>query len=986
MIPLSLTLKAFGPFRDEQTVDFTVLAAQGLFMVSGPTGSGKTTVFDAITFALYGEASGELRRSDQFKSDYATLEEECSVTFRFRIGSKEFTVTRKPKQPYSTRRGTVSVKSTYAELTLPDGTTIVGVNEVNAAVQTVMGLTRDQFKKIIMLPQGEFRKLLNAGSDEKQEIFRKLFSTDLYYRFTQLLQNQSRALQQEYHDAKLTCRSIIQSISPVENSPLSTQITASEPDFHAIYKALQLETDTIKAKKIVQERRITELERSSSYINLDLFASINEKFNHLKVAQERVRTLSEQSEAMDLKGDFLTSLTKARDANGIYARLQDVKRYHQAENQRLAALCRNIEEADGNLINARRSARAAQKELEHLPELEAEANLLRVRLQIYAQLKQAKQELSSSQKKASDTEQALKVIYKTSEYLQQQAAVEQERAASEAIAQFQRDLLAEQAAQETYQQCRSDYMNGFQSFLDAQASFLADGLKKGKPCPVCGSIEHPHPAHKTSEAVTQQQLDQLKQSYDESLEHLNRLHTACSLSFQAVADRFPGYTADTCMEIPPLFLESAASRQTKKLETLEWETQRILQESSIASHTSLPTPEETEEQRQYLLQRKAELEAEVRLHQENAIDLQAKLPESTTPKQFQSQLDDLEQRIKNLRQQAQQAQQGLERITVQYDALQNQKKGAEERRTQYLADEAQLTGQWDALLRTPPAMEPEEFQTLLPLLSKIPELEDELHRYDSEMAQARQRVDSLSEELRGMEPYPLDELKQQKEQLDTELAAIRKELTRLNTLFENHLAAQEKLRINLEAMQQADEAFRTIDDLYRLSSGNNPQRLSLERYVHSIYFDEIITRANLRLSTMTNERYTLVRRTEKEKGLKASGLELDIFDAYTGKARHVNTLSGGESFQCALCLALGLSDSIEENAGGIRIDTLFIDEGFGSLDAQSLDAAIECILSLRESGRTVGIISHVEELKERIPTQLRIHPSFTGSTAEVLVP
>lgn len=983
MKPQFLTLEAFGPFRGKQSINFSKLAAQNLFMVSGPTGSGKTTVFDAITFALYGEASGELRRSEQFKSDYASLEEECSVTFCFQIGTNSYTVCRKPKQPYPTRRGTVSVKNAYAELTMPDGSTIVGVSEVNEAIQSIMRLTREQFKKIVMLPQGEFRKLLNAGSDEKQEIFRRLFSTGLYHRFTQVLQERSRELEQQYREAELLCRAAVQSIPAQDESALSALLSGPDYNYPRIAEELHEETARTSAQVTRLEAEHTDLQKRSSAINLELFAAVNAKFNQLEVVQNDLRKLEEQAEEIHTKRIFHTLLCKARGAGGLHSRLEDLRRYQKTETEQAALLEHSLLSAQTTSKEAEQVFHAAQARLSELPALQAEAEQCRTLLQKQTELKEAQLLLQTALVELEQVKKETETLEHQTVLLTQKELVEQYKEQLSHLKRFAQACATYKNCEVAYGSAKDNYSAGFAAFLDGQAAFLGAELRPDKPCPVCGSLEHPRPAAPKGSAVTQHQLDALKKTHDDALNLLNRQNNECSLLFQQAAPLFEDVSEAAFQSLTEQQVQVMLNEQEQALQRALQELSRLQDKYGIRS---TGTTDALQEKRRVLSERRVQAETALSLRQETVKRLEQELPVPAKAEDLPHTLQALEQQIAGLQQQAQRTGQVHQELLAKTALLNTQLKDSEQRSTRYKADLTLLEQEFSSFLKQPPCLEPDEFHRLLALLPQIPEIEQVLSDYGRQTSQARSTLAALTEELSGKQPYPLDELACQKKELETGQAQVQQQLVRLHTRMESQVSCLSRLRSSMGTIEQVGKDYANINDLYRLSSGNNPQRLALERFVLSIYFDEIISRANQRLSVMTGSRYALLRRTEKEKGLKASGLDLDIFDAHTGKARHVNTLSGGESFQCALCLALGLADCIEENAGGVHIDTLFIDEGFGSLDAQALDAAIGCILSLRDSGRTVGIISHVDELKERIPAQLRILPSFSGSTAVLDLP
>lgn len=987
MIPIELTLKAFGPFNQEQHIDFTELAAESLFMISGPTGSGKTTIFDAITFALYGEASGELRNSDQFKSDYAEPGEECSVSFSFRSGQAVYQVLRKPIQRYITRRGTESSRPAYAELTLPDGAVITGINEVSKKIHDILKLTREQFKKIVMLPQGEFRKLLNADSGEKQEIFRRLFSTDLYNDFTLRLQAKSRKLEQEYRELSIECRSAVQSTTVRDAADVFSGSEETD-DYQTVAEEMEKRLNKKKIEYTALQKQLAEKQMETGALNLELFAEWNAKFDRLERELRTSGILKGQKNEMLQKQELLKKLRQVRELKSLDDRRKDFQLLCKEESEQLNHLSKEVKIFEQTQkVTAQKYAEANTAML-RLPEYQKKAEFYRQQTLLAVQLEDREKQENILLAKVKELKDQEAVLTDWGCCLEKSEAVNKAAEQLSRLKDFLTIVRSFKSAEREYLHQKERYTKGFNLFLNAQAAYLAGQLKDSFPCPVCGSVEHPAPAKPEQDSIASEQLDELKAGYDAALDQYNSVYRACTEKFFPCAALLPQESVDECLQNnDTVWLEAIVSQYASSLSQLQNELQQAEQKTKkTGSNAQLPQDVSALEERIGQLRQEAvKIETELSLIKKEVEKLSAQLQDRIPAAQLLTMQKNAENEIALLQKQKEEAKSAMEKAVSRLEELQtriadstsrlNLNKERAEELEKTLKDSLSING-----------LSTEQFRELLLSIPQISSLEEELARYHQQVTQNEDILEELKRELAGKERYPIEELKRRKETLLEEIKGFNSKALQLHSEYETLYTALLRLKKLLIKLECTAKEYNNVNELYQISRGNNPQRLALERYVLSSYFDEVVAKANLRLERMTNSRYALIRRTEKEKGTRASGLDLDIFDAYTGKSRHVNTLSGGESFECALCLALGLSDAISENSGGIRIDTLFIDEGFGSLDTQALDAAVSCILSLKESGRLVGIISHVEALKERIPVQLQIQPGLSGSSIRIKMP
>lgn len=990
MKPLSLTLNAFGPFSQPQTLDFTRIP-DGLFLICGPTGAGKTTLFDAICFALFGVASGETRQSENFKSDYADPAAMCSVTFSFSLQDKIYQIYRQPKQEKPSRTGGMTTVPAKAELTLPDGSVIVGARETVSALEGILHLTCSQFKKVVMLAQGEFQRLLNAKSDEKQEIFRRIFDTQLYSRFSQLLAEETAQLSGRMEQVQGQLKTACASLMGDDMEPVRALTALEAPDYRQalLLAAPILEEQAQRIEKFKAE--LSRLGEQRAKVDLNAARQINRQFEELSALQEKQRELKKDAPEMEKLKATLQRFSQLREALGLLRQEQQLSRRAEQLQERISAgrqeLSR-LEKAHGAIQNAYETA---QKEALRENGLQQELHKLygvRELLTRLAQLKERGVHLEELAGRHKKREEILVLL-------------ESRRTAAQQMAQADkslRELKTAQSALRDYQACRSraislqqSHLQHYQAFLMEQSAILAQELREGEPCPVCGATDHPSPAVFDGQGVSQESIQREKKELQELLQRSADLHGRASGSLLALAQEFGQPSADPNREEECLNL-IAHCRQEARLSLAE--AQRCI-DSAASRLKVLTNPSVLEDPRfsdaEFLAQALRESREKFAAAQEQSKAAEEERKALKT--QIPSGLDTLEKL---------QARQNA--CTAQIDALRRQLENAgaalEDSRSKTQRSSAAVQGDCKVLQQTQEQLEEASAQ-LEEFLARAGSTRQEagafsegqekllhsqarLEQYENAVTQLTAQLGALTQQLAGKAPQDLQDLSRQAQKLDEQSTACQQQLLELNS---NWLLNQRNLEQMENLLQQTQELYpRYLDysELSRVASGSNEKRISFERYVLASYFDDVITLANARLSQMTNSRYTLRRREEREKFGRASGLDLEILDSYTGRPRHINTLSGGESFKASLALALGLADMIQMVSGGVRIETMFIDEGFGSLDPQSLDSAISTLLSLRSGGRMVGIISHVPQLRECIPCQVQVLPGTKGSSITLI--
>jgi len=921
MRPIRLTVSAFGPYAGKTEIDFETLGRSGLYLITGDTGAGKTTIFDAITFALYGQASGDNRDASMLRSKYADPSVLTYVELVFSYGGKEYTVKRIPEyeRPKAKGEGT-TLQRAEAELIYPDGRAVTKIKEVTAAVTRIIGIDRDQFCRIAMIAQGDFLKLLLASTDERKVIFRQLFGTGLYQTFQNRLKDEASALEKECAALSGSVRQYISGIRWAEDDPDSL---------------------------LAAQARAGALSTADS---LELFARIIERDAHRQVTS-KARLEQVEGQLLELAGQLEQAGEAARTAAALEKAKADL-----SATQEQAALCQGALEAE----KARQpedealSRRIADltAELPRYEELEKGRRLLEEKR---AESKAIRKELTVGQARLEEETEGLKAMQEESEALKDAPVLRaQAQARYEEASRLQEQLNAlkakleelrrlgaaltqartrYQTAADAAQQKAQRYERLNRAFLDEQAGVLAQTLVSGQPCPVCGSTEHPAPACTASQAPTEAELEQAKLACEGAREEASAASAhAAQLSGQEAALRTE--TAARCAELlegcspgeaPALLAEKAqevAGRMTQLSNLIRQagRDEKRLEELRLL----IPQREQQLKQRDQTLaglaQKWAALEAEILVKQEGVDALAGQLRFETRRA--------VEQAIASAQAAQASLRQALNKAQEAWDAARSRADG--------------LSGQIRALTEH---------------LKDIPSL-------DAEALLARQA------------------------DLNGEKKDLTAGLNELTARLSSNRSALDSIRRQSQALMEREQKWVWVKSLSNTANGTLKDRdkVMLETYIQMTCFDRIIARANTRFMVMSGGQYELKRRVEAGNHRSQSGLDLNVIDHYNGSERSVKSLSGGEAFKASLSLALGLSDEIQSSAGGVQLDAMFVDEGFGSLDEASLDQAFRALAELTRGNRIVGIISHVAALKEKIDRQIVVTKAKTGgSRVDVVV-
>ena len=976
MKPLYLTLNAFGPFAATQDIDFGQLGEQRIFLITGETGAGKTTLFDAIAFALYGNASGESRRSQTFKSHHAALEELCWVRFAFSLHGTRYEIYRAPYQQGRKRDGAIKDIGEQAALTFPDGRTISKKREVDAAIAQLLGLSYGQFKQTIMLAQGEFRSLIEANSSDKQKIFSRIFGTDAYGRITEALTARAGLLGIRVKESQSAIAHCVAELAGLGYPQLAGE-SAAFRTFEAVRQAVAEGMARRTAQAELLDDQIAELTRQRQGMDLETARRRNETLDRRADMERRLAELKAQAPRMAELCQRLELLERARELREQERIILSTKSAAEKSGRRVAELEPLVRDQGEQRVRA-------QAEYDHLPALEEEARqmdaqLTALREQEARRRRQAvaRRELDAARKELARHLRALEALAATGRYLEHSAA-----AAGHARRQKLLEELAGHIAQSAALKARIDaaqgeYNQAYRRFLGGQAILLAEKLTRGEPCPVCGATHHPHPAHSDEAVPAEAVVRELKQRQDQLLAKRQDLALQCGNLCRTLAEE------GVAVPDPAAVMEGEELvRELCRKERVKAEEHTGLAKALLKT---APAPDPLLDEAGLAEQRSREQTLCAALRERTAALEGALTAESgaLSAKSLTEQIPALKRELEQKKEAAARCRSRYLQVVSSHDKLSAELAATREHHGVLQAQFTRLRQDFKTGLQQKGFAGYREYEGYAKELEEIPTLQEQTRAHTRSLNELRTLYTAQKPDTEGLERVDLNALEQSIQDCERQLRALRETRAELSAhLGEAHRRLERLEELHAVAGEQGRE-YAAVNDLATLARGSQPPYISFERYILASYFDDIIRIANIHFQRMSASRYRLRRR--EETGGRTAGLDIEIVDNYTGTRRGVDTLSGGEGFQASLALALGLSDVVQMYAGGVSIETMFIDEGFGSLDDQALDSAMRTLLSLESSGRTVGIISHVPGLRGYIPAKLVVKGSPTGSTARFAV-
>ena len=926
MKPLKLTMSAFGSYAGKNVIDFTG-QQQGIFLITGDTGAGKTTIFDAITYALYNQTSGGERNGNMMRSQYAQPEAETYVELEFLYRGQTYRVRRNPdyKITKTLKNGKIREQKVphSVELTLPDGTVFPEKkNATDAKIIEILGLTADQFSQIVMIAQGDFLKLLYTKSDERKMIFSKLFRTDIYWKIQENLRRKSMEMDERIQEND---RAFEQEKSRIIPLPESEELPLDE----LVERLRERLKDALKEQNL-RRANVEELNKK-----ITKYEEINKLFRSL----EKIRQTGKELEARQAESkERRQQIENARKADKVLVAEQQNLRQQQEVEQSAQAIAKMTETLANNQ-EMFETLKTQQQEAEAKQKREA-ADIQKKMLA----LEQSFPSYEALQNARSEEQQAKKVwedLGKTSEesFHKKEAGIaalkEQQKQQEQVVEQTKKNW--EQTSLSASESAKH-YEHMYEAFLKEQAGILAENLSAGCPCPVCGSTVHPDPAKLSDHAVTELEVEQAKKTRAAAEEKRDLAYAAFEAEKtekQKLAQAVEKEEADFVLA------QTIAKQQRKEAEQNYVSLQKIAEQI----REKLVYPSFAEAKKQYAAMQKA--------------------------------LAAAEQEIERKRQK-------VSELAEAMNTLKGQKLAEEENQKTAKKLAAKTEKEYAKLLEKSGFVSEETYHlAILPERGRS-KLEREEKEYESQCLRQQSEQKLLEKQVSGKTYTDTTELNERLKVEKQALKEAEKTYMELHTAYENDRSVLQNCAVYLEKGKKMESEDQVIKSLSKTANGrlSGSAKIDFETYIQRQYFKQIIHEANKRLLTMSNHQFILKLKEEANTGRKTNeGLDLSVYSLVTDSERDVKTLSGGESFLAALAMALGLSDIVERSAGAIHPDMMFIDEGFGSLDAQSRQQAIEVLGELAGDSRMVGIISHVTELKEQIDRKLVVNRTDNGSRA-----
>lgn len=1035
MKPLLLKITAFGPYAKQTTLNFKEdLANQEIFVVTGPTGAGKTTIFDAICYALYGETSGGSRTGKELRSDFAAQSDlKTEVEFTFKVKDKIYKIVRAPQQLQKKKRGE-GFREVPASVELlevgSERPPLTKDSEVKEQIQEIIGLKVEQFRKIVMIPQGDFKEFLYANTTNKEEILRKIFGTDFYKSIQEQLTAKSNALKLEVADTQKAILAELKLIKTDEDhvidieQPLPTLLDVVTSVQNNWRQSIETLSEMIKIlDESIQEHRT----------NYEAGMRLNEKFSQYEQTMHTLNQLKDYERTIKEREQQTQSIKMAQSIIPIENEMLKYEAFKREANSKKHDLEQSLNETEHELILVQKCYDAIESLRERLvslneqeielnrfvdgvtkledkrqllQKLAAEGRLLKEKVEekkkVLAELKQNVLALDSMMPQLVSSKEQLQTL--SFEKEKQQETIEQLQHLILAVTSRDQTQQLIESLQIDYRDVKKEseikrqaYEHQAELFINAAAIRLANELQVGQACPVCGSCEHPNPRRSQETILTKQELDEFRanvEALETKARQMEQQITALQMkklqedqginqSIKMLKHRLP---MDEESEVSRPKLEQVNDQQLITLnelndseQALKLEVKRLTEQTqqlTLEKEKISPLEDEILKEDILLQEQRERYKAEERSKQ----DL-----ESTIPTAYQS-MTVLKQMIDEVQEEKIKIEHNITQSEADYQRVINQLTELRAKLFEVNEQLVQYEGQFETISQTfkeqieTSFTNMDHYEEAKQWINQLTQIEQQVQGYYQELHTATRMLELLKVELEGKERVNVSVVEEMLADLECRKVELTKEQATLVANLEQNDYLLRSIKKKYETIQQREQEYLVVGELESLANGRSGGKMSFETYVLSSYFDEVLQAANTRLQKMSSRRYYLLRR-EEVKGGGRKGLDLDVYDSHTAKNRPVNTLSGGESFKASLALALGLSDTVQQNSGGIQLDTMFIDEGFGTLDSESLDQAIDILMELQDHGRLIGVISHVYELKERIPAKLVVEMDNMGSHA-----
>lgn len=934
MRPTRLKMSAFGPYAGEEVIDFDKLGKSGLYLISGVTGAGKTTIFDGITYALFGNASGENRTGNMMRSSYADRGMPTEVELTFEYKEKEYIVRRNPEYTRPKTRGEgYTTQKADASLILPDGGEISGISGVDEKIRDILGVDYSQFTKIVMIAQGAFQKFLFADTKTRQEIFRNIFNTEKYEQLQYELKNRLKEFDGARMDLEKSVKQYISGILCGEDNVLSLELKKAKNGEFNINETLELSSEIIKADNNLKNDIEVQLDNITAEIG-----KINEKIGQ---AKEIEKIKISQKNDMEARPACEKNLETAKAELAVKDRYTQIIAEKNEEKVILNNALKDYDKLD-ELQAGIKSALDKQNNKNKIKE-QTKTEIIKYK-NTYESNKQSILQLKDVEGSIADCDIKIEKIRHKKESLSKlkNEILTYENSINQHSA--EKNLFEKTWAE--YKECKDLYDENYHIYLSAQAGILAKELEDDKPCPVCGSIHHPSPAKISKETMSKEELEHLKEKLEK--------------------------------------LENISSEQSKKaheagvrVDMAQAQIIKMVDEYADSEPGEEPFPYDGRGGLEEIKQLLKMVENEIKITQDTALSLENCRSKLLDDKEKKEKLESSQDKL-------------AEEISVKEETVRKLENDIAVLNTQvkeYILQRDDLKGKLS-------------FDSKKDAISSIEKIELTINNMKSEYDRAKQMVQNAEKKLNEVD-VRLSTYRKQLEQsksinVDEYNAKLEEFTSKKNVLEAKKEAVAERISANVTAvsninsrkgnLEQLQEQCRFVRTLSNTANANigGKEKILLETYVQMSYFDRILKSANVRLMKLSDGQYELKRRTGGGDRKSQVGLDIDVVDHYNGGVRDVKTLSGGEQFKASLSLALGVSDEIQKTSGGISFDSMFIDEGFGSLDEESLNTSIEVLSELSGNNRIIGIISHVETLKDRIDKQIVVKKGPDGRSYTII--
>jgi len=1054
MKPIKLTMSAFGPYAKEQVIDFTELNQQRLFLITGPTGAGKTTIFDGISYALYGESSGsgEMRTTDTLRSHFASPEDLTEVTLEFVLKSKRYVVSRKPKQYRNKARGEGQTEQKpeaslmiYSSLNPDDDEpqVVTGIGEVSDKIEQIMGVNSEQFKQIMMIPQGEFRKLLVAGSADREKVLNQLFDTAIYGLIQKQLDLKSKSCITALDELTKKKGYIINKVIPSDDEAhiLNMAISNQPIDIEQVLTGLSHLTKTDTEKIGVLNSQLSEkvgelksvFEKKSKADNMNQLIEAHEGY------EKALTTALEQKDIYETEAIVIELAQKAEAIKPIENQLIQQKKIAEEKTAELGRINLELEETrsaykkyqtqlesanspeNQKVLNDLKQTIMKYEDLIEKVELLADLNDQKYKKEVLIKQYEEGRNLAGEQLlKIKETQKAKKTSLELMADIdkklngllirigEQKSIVESFRQVNDAIIETekyevilqeekdiltQKDTAYKKADQELKQLQHDYYLN--------QAAILAKELVIQEPCPVCGSLDHPNPAKASTVLISKEAIDRGEEKRHIAMEAVSSASTRyektkerVSILEQEIEKSLTKLTTQDIVkevisreivsklfdEQQGIFIElqeeAAICRKDLEQRASTEEAIRNLEQEILAVEEQLEKSqiEETKitSEHQLLLGQIQGLEKDIPVLLRNPSTLRDEIYDR------KGQLENLENGFKSLQENVNH----YHGLVIKLETMRN----GLSQDIKHLEDDIKTVSiEFTDRIKKEGFESPEDYHHAKRERNDRLALEERQKSYQQRLVQLKQTITDSQARIQGRSYEDVAHYQESIIEIEKEQQALQERINIHKNRINNNDHVTKELKAIKVDMKAIEADYAVVGKISQVANGTYKYKITFERYVLAQILNDITNAATTRLLKMTAGRFLLRRAIDIRDGRKASGLDLEVFDQNTGQARPVTSLSGGEMFKASLSMALGLSDVVQSYSGGVQLDTMFIDEGFGTLDSESLDQAITCLIDLQKMGRTIGIISHVPELKERISAQLQVEMSNVGSKAKFVV-